>query len=209
MLERGWGRRQGQHPGSSTVFLSGPHSPPACEGCFLHCAVSPLPLQPLAHPLVPVNFLVLAKARHVAGQTFRSGFQEEWGPSLRRQGRRASALSCAAFPSDPAPTAFCLLLSLLPSFRHVLLGLMNKSGPTLLFLTNRKRSECQRGGRWFLANGGGGRGGESSSWAVETGMQHPAGPAAGVPDGQPWLCLSPLPAFVYVPASSLSPSNTR
>ena len=196
----------GQHPHSSAVFLTGPLPHLLVSGGFLHPAVAPPASPP---PLSPISHLVSSKAGHVAGQTFRSGFQEEWVLFLRGGDASASAPSRTAFPSDPAPTAFCLLLSLLPSFCHVLLGPMNRFGPALLFLTNRKGAECQRGGRWFLANGGGGRGGEPSSWAVGTGTQPPAGPAAGVPDGQPWLCLSPPPAFVYIPASSLSPSNPR
>lgn len=66
------------------------------------------------------------------------------------------------FPSNPAATAFCLLLLFLPSFRHVLLGLVNKS--EFLFLTSREQADCQRGG--MLP--GGGRGRESSSWAPWT-----------------------------------------
>lgn len=172
----------------------------------LHCAVSPLPLP---RPLSPSTSWFQPKPDTWQDKLSAVVSKKNGVLFLRGGDASASALSRTAFPSDPAPTAFCLLLWLLPSFCHVLLGPMNKSGPALLFLTNRKGAERQRGGRWFLANGGGGRGGEPSSWAVGTGTQPPAGPAAGVPDGQPWLCLSPPPAFVYIPASSLSPSNPR
>lgn len=75
----------------------------------------------------------------MAGQTFCGGFQEEWGHFPTRG-------NSAVFPSNPAPTAFCLLLRFLPSFCRVLLGLVSKSGPVFLFLTNGEPADCQLGG---------------------------------------------------------------
>ena len=138
----------------------------------------------------------------MAGKTSCIGFQEAWGHFL-------VGGSSAAFPSDPALTDLCLLLTFLPSFCHLLPGGINKSGRAFLFLTNRQGADCQWGGRCFLANGGGGRDSESSSWAVWIGAQHHTGPAAGVPDGLPGACSSPLPASVYVPLPSLSPWSAR
>lgn len=108
----------------------------------------------------------------MAGQTFCGGFQEEWGHFPTRG-------NSAAFPSNPARTAFCPLLLFLPSFRRVLLGLVNKYGPGFLFLTHREQADCQRAG-CFLANGGGGGGRESSSWAAWTARSITPGQGQGL-----------------------------
>lgn len=95
---------------------------------------------------------------------------------------RCSALATkdSRLPSDGALTAFCLGLTLLPSFRHILLGLINKARAHILVWANQERAECCKEG------GVSSRGWQRqtpSSWAVWTGTQHHTGLATSVPDG--------------------------
>lgn len=83
-------------------------------------------------------------------------------------------------PSDRALTAFCLGLTRLPSFLHILLGLINKARAHVLVWANQERAVCGKEG------GVSSRGWQRqtpSSWAVWTGTQRHTGLAAGVPDG--------------------------
>lgn len=93
------------------------------------------------------------------------------------------------FPSDR------LGLTLLPSFRHIMLGLINKARAHILVWANQERAECCKEG------GVSSRGWQRqtpSSWSVWTGTQRHTGLAAGVPDGslespylQCWLLFMP------------------
>lgn len=96
----------------------------------------------------------------------------------------ASATKAPVLPSHPALTAFSLWLTLLPSFCHFLLGLINKAGAHFLVLANRERAECAR---MVVHPGVGGRGRNPPAGQFGR-SQHHTGPAAGVPDGRPAVC---------------------
>lgn len=106
-------------------------------------------------------------------------------------------------PSDRALMAFCLGLTLLPSFLHILLGLINKARAHVLVWANQVRAECCKEG------GVSSRGWQRqtpSSWAVWTGTQRHTGLAAGVPDGSlesPYLQCR----LLFMPCCSLPSLN--
>lgn len=142
----------------------------------------------------------------MAEQTFWGGFQEESGHRVivTLQGDALPRLQkTPGLPSDRALPAFCLGLTLLPSFRHIMLGLINKARAHVLVWANQERAECCKEG------GVSSRGWQRqipSSWAVWTGTQRHTGLAAGVPDGSlesPHLQCWPL----FMPCCSLPSLN--
>lgn len=187
-----------QHPGSNAIGPTCPHSPLYC----ILMAARPLWPSCLSPPSPHPSQLPGFSPSGTCGTT-------HFLPRLsRKNGVIFLVRESIALPSDPALTAFCLLLTLLPSFCHVLLSPPNKSGPAFLFLTNCERADCQRGARCLLGSGGGGRGRECSSWAVGAAHSTPLGQLQ-VSQMASLVCSFPLAASVHVPPSSLSPSRAR
>lgn len=146
------------------------------------------PLHSSSHPS-PSSPLCLSISD--SGQSLTRGRTDFLG---RLPGRTGSCswgrdMLCSCYQDDPLPAG--PLDSLLSAAHtsakplpHAAARLVNKAGPSSLFLANRERAEageeatlpCQWWG-WQRQ--------ESSSWAVWIGTRHHTGPAAGVPDGRP------------------------
>lgn len=96
-------------------------------------------------------------------------------------------------PSDPALTGFCLWFTLLPSFRHTLLGLINKSRARGLIWANQERADCWK-------EGGRGRHPPAGQFGLARAESCWAGCRCS--RWQPGVSLSPKLAFVHGPLSA-------